>query len=155
MAKRQRDNQRAKLYKAEREAFKGKFPCDELHDWSVEDCQRYVDKIQKSKWWKKRCRFYPRIIVGDGRGHRRAVAYHMTLSRNPGIALPLWSRKEWVILHELAHHLVYGHHPNGSAAHGREFAKEFLALVRRWLGPEEAKALKAAFKANRVKSRVG
>jgi hypothetical protein len=37
------------------------------------------------------------------------------------------------------------------AAHGKEFASVFLELVRLQLGAEAAKALKASYKANRVK----
>lgn len=148
-----RDSQRSKVYKAERKALEG-LPCDELHDLSVQECQEIVDKVVSSRWWQGRYGMMltpPTVKAGQGARWATARLHEHT------IVLPLWARKQWVILHELAHYAVRA--PLSPylkvAAHGPEFCKEYLALVKRWIGPEEAKALKASFKARRVKSRVG
>lgn len=147
-----RDNQKQKLYNAEREAFKG-LPCDELHDLSVADCQAFIDKIVNSRWWKGRYTLSTLPEVKSGKGARWATARYGEHS----IVLPLWARKPWVMLHELAHYA--SRHKRGSnktiAPHGPQFAKEYLALVERWIGKKEADLLRATYKTKRVKYRVG
>lgn len=149
-----RDNQRQRIYNSERDAFETKFPCDELHGLSVEECQEYIDKIVNSRWWKGRynLRMSPRIKSGKG-------ARHATARRGEhSIVLPLWARKKWVMLHELAHyacHYTPQSFRKSLAPHGPEFAKEYLALIQRWVGKEEADALRTSYKKNRVKYRVG
>lgn len=153
---RTRDNQRSKLYKAEREAFEGKYPCDETPGYSVAECQEIVDKITHSRWWAGRYDGKLDVKIHAGKGFRRAVAYPW----GPDIYLPLWARKEWVICHELAHVGLYRKevyrflYEDHSASHGPEFAKEYIAVVRRFIGAEEARALKAVFKKNRIKARA-
>lgn len=63
-----------------------------------------------------------------------------------GINLPRWARVEVVIVHELAHILT----PEAEPWHGREFCRNYLALIKRWLSTEQAKALRASFKEHRV-----
>jgi len=53
-----------------------------------------------------------------------------------------------VILHEVAHALT-----SQRPAHGPHFAACFLSLVRHFIGHPEAAALKAAFKAEHVRTR--
>lgn len=159
-----RDNQRQRVYDAERLAFPNdRFDSDKLKDLSVEDCQKIVNKITHSNWWTNRyggmMKAPSNVEVCAGQGFKNAVAYTETNT----IYLPLWARKMSVILHELAHiaiedrrafsyYILYD--PPPIAAHGPEFAKEFLALVQRWMGKEEAKALREGYKAKRVKYRV-
>jgi putative metallohydrolase (TIGR04338 family) len=81
------------------------------------------------------------LTVKDGRGSRRA--------RTDGahwIAVPRAMRREWVLLHEVAHCLT-------ADKHGPEFCACYLALVRRHLGHAAADALARAFADHRV--RVG
>lgn len=152
--KQNRDNQRSKLYKAEGEAFEG-FLCDELNDLTVDDCQAFINKIMHSRWFRSRYGTHQPPRVKSGKGARWATARY----RERSIVLPLWARKPWVMLHELAHYAVRWTDSfagaDCTAHHGPEFAKEYLALVRRWIGKEEADALRAAYKKNRVKYRVG
>jgi putative metallohydrolase (TIGR04338 family) len=63
------------------------------------------------------------------------------------VALPRWGRSERVILHELAHHAT----PRYCAAHGPEYARTFLDLVRHFMGREVAQQLEEAFESHRVK----
>jgi putative metallohydrolase (TIGR04338 family) len=148
------------LYKAER-----------LHSlWSnnsqfdsLKDVQDWVDKICKSRWFKNR---YPRhayqenksqflinkgqgIKVLDGRGRTRANG-----STRGFIKLPVWTRSELHILHEIAHVVTSRYTVNNRklpAFHGRDFCANYLSLVRHFLGKEAGKELKACFKKSRVK----
>ncbi len=158
--RRPRDSQQSKLYKAER-----------LHSlWSnnsqfdsLGDVQDWVDKICKSRWFVNR---FPRhslsrkitmltgrgangIKVLDGRGRRRANG-----STRGYIKLPVWTRSELHILHEIAHVVTSRYTTNNRklpAFHGRDFCANYLALVRRFLGKEAGKELKVCFKKTKVK----
>ena len=66
--------------------------------------------------------------------------------------MPRWARKEWVILHELAHVIHWRQHGGRyEAGHGWQFCDIYLQLIRYQLGPDAHAALRDAFKANRVK----
>jgi len=137
---RARDTQRGKVYKAEEhlpEALKGrKFE-------TLVECQAYYDRIVHSRWWLRRA-MPTQIFLRDGRGTRMARAYSNWAGGY--INLPRWSRKEIVMLHELAH--ILHRRSNrylGRAdprSHGASFVRAFLDLVRRWMGPETAKVLR-------------
>lgn len=93
--------------------------------------------------------------VGDGRGRRRAGG-----SRS-GIKMPVWSRTRGMVCHELAHtvHARQQMTPNPygwqkAPAHGWEFCAIYLRIVHYMMGKDAHDALKAAFKANRVKFRA-
>ena len=135
-----RDTQRGKVYKAEAhlpEALWGrKFK-------TLPECQTYYEHIVGSRWWKGRAAVIP-VMLRDGRGTSVARAFAVT-----GIAfinLPRWSRQELWMLHELAH-VLYRHgyeyqNTRDTRPHGAAFVRLFLDLVRRWMGPETAKALR-------------
>jgi len=153
MSPRPRDSQRSKVYKAET-AHSLWF--DEALFDSVGDVQRWVDSICKSRWFKNR---FPRyaldpkslmkygrsadgIKVLDGRGRRRACGL-----RRGFIKLPIWTRTDLHILHEIAHVVT----TTKVASHGREFCANYLALVRQFMGKEEANELRECFKRHKVK----
>lgn len=159
----ERDNQRARLYAAENEAFgKG----DNLKPIAtklpkVKDVERYVKRQMKRATLKKRysSALNNEIEIHDGRGHRCAKAYGTRT-----IAIPLWARCDWVVLHETAHiiHariLRIGYRPPGSrlkelyggAPHGWQFAAIYMDLVRFCMGKEAADTLKAEFKKHKVR----
>ncbi len=147
MASRPRDNQRAKVYRAERKALNFN-----VQYRTVAECQARVDQITGSRWWWGRYGHHPRaalsmVEVKPGKGHRNATAD----ARPYGgvLQLPLWARSDVVICHELAHIVTKPH-----AAHGPEFAREFIALVDRWISKEAGRSLRQAFKAERVRYRV-
>jgi putative metallohydrolase (TIGR04338 family) len=134
-------------------------PAPEL-DGSLAAAQRYADKVTRSAWWSRN--------VGDGRNARlresrgagsaysglvryRGRYYHdirlgTSHGRLDGTVRPTHIADPWVVLHELAH--------AGSPedpGHGREFARVFLGLVRRFLGPEAGTVLLAAYRQEGVK----
>lgn len=154
---RDRDNQRQRLYDAERACFEvttkpapSKAGIKFLHDGpkvrttgnvSMEACQSYLDHVSTAAWFQTRW------------GRRRFTAIHKVHGNatggNGNVTLPPWGRNEWVILHEMAHTLVGCDGPH--AVHGPEFAGVFLTLVRYQMGTAAAAALRAAFKAHRVR----
>jgi putative metallohydrolase (TIGR04338 family) len=138
-----RDTQRSKVYKAEVILW-GK----QRQYWKMEDVQEYVAKVTASAWWKKHHR-YPtrRIRIGDGRARRKACAIGMD-----EIRMPVWSRQEEIILHELCHCVINSRfsYRESVASHGCEFAKMLLLMVRHFMGKERYDTLKASYKVHRV-----
>ncbi len=138
-----RDNQRSRVYRAE-----------ETVDWEalgagamldLEACRRLAREISSSSWWRAA---FPgatvEVPVRDGRGRRRAGA-------GPGyITLPRWSRRPWILCHELAHIAVTPLLPQ-IEPHGREFCRAYLDLVGRQWGHPARQALTEAFLAHRVR----
>ena len=134
-----RDNQRAKLYRAERESLRE-------HGCTFKDLKevnKYIDRILRSSYWKK-LHGSSHMEVRDGRGRRSACAFDRQT-----IALPKWARSDVIILHELAHTVVNFNYKK-VADHGREFAKEYLGLVKRFMGREYYLILKESYKKNHV-----
>lgn len=157
----ERDSQRSKLYKAERKALeplKTELP-------TVGDVERYIHKQVKRVALQTRyggaldLERWP-LKITDGRGTRKALAHG---SRK--ISLPAgWARCDWVALHEFAHIVhnrlgvvpLYGTRTKeleGGASHGWQFAAIYIDLVHFCMGAEAADALKAEFKAARVRWR--
>jgi len=136
--RRPRDSQRSKLYRAERTVGEGQ------HFPSVAHCQARVDQILASAWWQTRFPALDQVQVRDGRGRRHAGAFH----NRGAISLPRWSRRERVILHELAHLAT----PASFAAHGPEYAAVYLELVGHFMGAAAARDLAEAFRTHRVRS---
>ena len=133
-----RDFQRSRVYTGEAQALE-RVP--QLTFASVAQVQAYIDDLVASPWFLRR---WPpvAVTVKDGRGSRRA--------RTDGrewIALPRAMRREWVVLHELAHCLA----PD---KHGPLFCACYLQLVARQLGAEAEAALRGAFDQHRVKVAV-
>ena len=134
-----RDNQREKIYRAERESvWRIGNTFKDLSEVNV-----YINYILKSHYWKK-IGGSSSILVKDGRGRRKACAFNKKT-----IALPKWARQEAVILHELAHTIVNFNYIK-VADHGMEFAKEFLGLIKRFMGKEAYLMLKESYKENHV-----
>jgi len=155
-----RDTQRAKVYKAEGAAFDGYAEaCKRLE--TVAEVEGYVKYVFGLKRVQDA---FPRAVpnalsglgfggyslptVGDGRGRRRAGG---TVR---GIVMPKWSRKKWVVLHELAHTVSMRIFGFGIAGHGWEYCSTYLLLVRYTLGVEAHDLLKKSFKEHRVKFRA-
>lgn len=92
---------------------------------------------------KYRGRYHPYIRLGN-----KARGAHLGehASHHPPI------RDQWVILHEVAHIMCAAE--KADRGHGRAFARYYLALVRRWLGPDAARALREAYAAEGVKYRA-
>ena len=157
---RPRDSQMSKVYAAERDHSLWHY--DSQYD-NIQQIQAWVDSICKSRWFKnrffryaidkKRMAKYGRradgIKVLDGRGRRNACG-----STRGYIKLPVWSRSDLVILHEIAHVVTSRYTTNNRklpAYHGRDFCANYLSLVRRFLGKEAGDELKACFKKRKAK----
>ena len=148
-----RDSQISKVYKSELDVRyeidnigRNKFEKSFL---SIEKTKISLQRILKSSWMKK---YFPHVYciniqLKDVRGNRRWArggAYN--------IDLPLWARREIVILHELAHTILirererYGQ----CASHGKEWAGIFMMLLKRW-NREVFELMKISYYLNRVK----
>jgi len=155
----ERDTQRSKLYKAEAVLDKFASPIREIADVEKYVARqmkratirtRYGTAVDPDRW---------SLAIKDGRGTRRALAYG-----SHAIGLPLWARKDWVVLRELAH-VIHNRLPmaregtrrqelSGGASHGWQFAAIYLDLVRFCMGAEAAEALKASFRKHKVRFRA-
>lgn len=140
--RRERDSQRKRVYRSDTalRLFAKPLP-------SVGDIEAFVAKVFASKRvrasWPRSTWITPDVY--DGRGRRRAggCAFFITM--------PRWSRNEGIVLHELAHTICQREHGTMIAGHGWQFCAIYLKLVLYLLGREAHDALKAAFKANRVR----
>jgi putative metallohydrolase (TIGR04338 family) len=147
---RARDNQRSRLYDAERNAVLVESETAKrlLHNGArvrttgsvaIEACQAYVDYVTSAAWFQRRW------------GRRgltvRHKAYGASTYGSGYVSLPPWGRTEWVILHEIAHSVTGGN----LAPHGPEFAAAYVALVKHMMGAESAKALRASMRQYRVR----
>lgn len=158
------EGHRLRVYRAENLAAHLHYV--DLLDGSLQAAQEYCDRICRSAWWGRNYKpgpnVLPRVIVlrgrnGGGAAFRGAKVYRRywhphirlgtaecTAAGRPAIADP------WVILHELAH-IMSGTDESG---HGREFARCLMLLVRRWLGPDAAAALREGYTVENVKYRA-
>lgn len=111
---------------------------------SVESMQRYVDGVLRM----------PAVAAlrpGCGpltvRARRAATAAHYEKSGETAtIAVPdrvgaEWAMREWVVLHEIAHHLC---DPN-APSHGTDFVGTFCQLAAAVMGPEAGHVLRVVF----------
>lgn len=131
-----RDNQRSKVYAAERASglckFEQTIPDAELQQWVNAVLDR---RVIRSRWGARTVE----VKRTSGRGGATA---HGTwrINASPG------SRNEYVMLHEIAHILT----PR-DAGHGPAYCGVLLFLVRNVLGKEAHAALLAAMRKHRVK----
>jgi len=139
-----RDVQRSKIYKAENEVQLGR----RLE--TVQEMQAFCDAITRSRWWRNRWPHISHIEVRDGRGRRSATGYQAggLIKRNGVIKMPSWSRNELTVLHEISHVVSISW---GEPDHGRLFARNYLALVTRFLSKQHGTQLRRAYRKYRVK----
>lgn len=131
-----KDSQRQKVYDAEH------FLQDVSHRFeSLDEMQRYADNFIRSKWFRKRY-WIKTITIKSGAGFRKATCYG---TYNAVLYMPVWSRTEAVLLHEIAHAAA-----PASEMHGREFARIFVELVGHKMGQGAASRLKDSFRAHGV-----
>lgn len=145
---RPRDSQRARVYRAEREAFdvySEKTPRLELA--AVE---RFVTRVVAEPWFVDTFGALGTVRIKDGRGTRHAYSAYDQRRHGVLFSFPRWSRSLPVLLHEVAHPASLRRH-GLVAAHGPEFASAYLALVARHLGDEAHARLGAAFARHRVR----
>jgi putative metallohydrolase (TIGR04338 family) len=143
-----RDTQKQRLYAAENSVF-GNTTGDSAPPLDFEDIaqiERYVDGLRITVWMREK---YPAAT----RSKVRVLAGRGCNANALGMTLATWGYRKWTVLHELAHTVTDRVHANDIdiAGHGREYARVYLALVRRFIGVDEYKKLRAAFKAHKVK----
>ncbi|MFE5878583.1 TIGR04338 family metallohydrolase [Rhodococcus sp. NPDC056506] len=118
---------------------------------SVESVQTYCDQLLGLNWVRET---WPRATVSVSvRSRAGNAAAHYS---NDVIAVPddrdgRWALREFVVLHELAHHL--GDPASDEASHGPEFVDRYTNLVGEIIGPEAAFVLRAMFLAGGVRTR--
>ena len=141
-----RDSQRQKLYDAERQAFG-----DGMLYHRIQECQTVVDVICKSRFWKSLLRRNGKHWLLEERLHCAPVkrgGHTACWNENDlFIHLPKTSFTKWVILHELAHAAT----TNKTAAHGPEFARTYLQLVKRFMGQRAYQRLLAEFRNGKIR----
>lgn len=148
-----RDSQRSKVYAAENAAQRTAgipgFALDPAYR-DLDACRRFIIEVCSRKRVQNH---YPRAVrIADGHfrlrpgtGNRRATCLP---GFNPVITLPLWSRNEAVMLHELAHALC-----DPAVHHGWQFAECEIWLWRQHFGVAASETLERAFKSGKVKYR--
>ena len=144
-----KDSERQKTYEAEWRYQANHGSGREFTD--INEVQKYVDKITKSKTYSKlvaegsnieRLFTNNRVKVATkyrntGRGTAgRATQGHITLDTKVGM-------NEYTVLRELAHCVGHWHH-------GRSFRRCLLKLVSRFMSAADAQFLKEEFKAGKL-----
>ena len=144
-----KDSERQKTYEAEWR-YQANFGSGRQFS-TIEEVQKYVDSITKSKTYSKlvaegssieRLFTNNRVRVSTkyrntGRGTAgMARAGHITLDTKVGM-------NQYTVLHELAHCIGHWHH-------GRSFRKCLLKLVSRFMSAADAQFLKEEFKAGKL-----
>ena len=142
--RRERDNQRKKVYRAENEAFNNKPYILKFDD--LKQVDKFLKRIFKSKWFQKKFPNFKNFIVKYGRSRTRACGW--SSGDCAKMKLPVWTRNNWIVLHELSHGLVF---QGGNAFHDMEYCKVYLELVKKWIGKDAANDLKVSFKKHLVK----
>jgi putative metallohydrolase (TIGR04338 family) len=134
---RPRDNQRQKVYNAENVVPRGR------QFNRVVEITVFVDHMLKTTWWRRNFPDVKFITVKDGRRRIRPSAYRAERV----IKMPKWSRNELIVIHEVAHIVT----PDCYAAHGPEYCRTYLDLVKRFMGLMTCELLRNSFKVHGVK----
>lgn len=145
---RPRDNQKSRLYAAEWECF-GR---SSMEFKDIKQLEDYLWGVLENRYVQKKYLIAREIVSGtqvlrvdNGAGYRQA-----TTLWHPGfiqMTFPRRSRCSWQVLHELAHVFT----PQDIQAHGREFARTYLHLVRIFFGEEIQNKFKAGMKKHNCK----
>lgn len=144
MTTKERDTQKTKLYRAEKilESYSQRVE-------TIPEIVAYLNKCLARAPIRRRYGAYLKrdIRVHDGRGRRNACG-----DANY-IKMPLWSRTQYIVLHEVAHSICRRMHGPEVAAHGWKYASIYLDLVRFCMGEEAAHYLVAGFRTMHVRWR--
>lgn len=141
-----RDTQKGRVYAADNKAF-AEFKFRDVS--TPEKSQARVDDVWSSKWlrvnYPRAARFdQPQVTFINRMKGARANGREIDIGGND------FARSEWVLMHELAHSI--NHRTNDNATgHGWQYCSIYLGLVSRFLSTAAADALKAQFKAHRVR----
>jgi putative metallohydrolase (TIGR04338 family) len=141
---RERDTQRKRVYASDHALVEVAGPLP-----TVKDMERYVKRLLGMK--RVQAAFPKAYLhlylpeVKDGRGRTKAGGC------STYITMPLWSRNEAIVVHELAHTVTQRTYGHKVAAHGWQFCSIYLTLTLHAMGREAHNVLKTAFKRNRVR----
>lgn len=156
-----RDTQRAKVYDADQfvrtifdRAQQNRLRTVEVHGSlvtlpverkfaSIDSVQAYVEKVLalnwvRARWARAATPVRVRSRAGAGAAHYEAETATLALPLHTGNTA--WALREFVVLHELAHHLEAD---RTAAAHGPEYCARYVELVDGVIGPEAAFLLRA------------
>lgn len=125
MNKKLRDFQRSKVYAAEIKCFGP--PVEAL---TLENCKKFLSDLTAKMNLRE-------VNLKDGRRCRHPSSVFATRT----ITLPKFSRREWVICHELAHLETSCEY----APHGPEYCANYIKIVSVALGVDFAIALLKSF----------
>jgi putative metallohydrolase (TIGR04338 family) len=144
-----RDNQRQRLYDAQRLA--GFYDTGEV--MTIKEAQKFVNQVishKKTRQLHGKYRFqfsiYPTKIVVEAGSGNHATMRHRDWEVVRLIRLSKAGRNKFIVLHEIAHHITWGRE-----SHGPEFADVLLQFTTRYLGKPEADKLANAFNEKRVR----
>lgn len=118
---------------------------------SFDEAELFIKKFKKSKENLVRQPKINSLYVANSLKY----AYGDFIKGYSVLYLPLWARKEIVVIHELIHSMViskYGYYKVPD--HGVEFTSMYLEVVKRFMGPEFALLLESSFDDHRVKYSV-
>lgn len=150
---RERDQQRSRVYKSDEHGA----PLPKVVDIErfvlrlfnmVRFNKEYGSAVCGDKWKRPSAiSKYPTSapVVYDGRGRSRAGGW------SRGITMPIWSRDEGIVLHELAHTINIRMNGPRVSAHGWQYCAIYLKITLYMRGRQAHDELKAAFKTNRVR----
>lgn len=145
---RPRDSQRARVYRAEREAFD--VYSESTPRLEFRAVERFVTDVIVESWFADTFGTLGALRIKDGRGTRHAYSAYDQRRHGVLFSFPRWSRSLPVLLHEIAHPASLRRH-GLVAAHGPEFAAAYLCLVERHIGKEAHRRLGEAFTRHRVR----
>jgi putative metallohydrolase (TIGR04338 family) len=143
-----RDTQRRNVYIGERVAATTLFNKRVIAPLEVEQAVAFAEQVLASAWLKKRYEHEIVVSVRPTGGHSSfAYIWKRRILFSPDHFAKLGAL---VVLHEIAHFLT----PTDRVrAHGREFVKNYLELVTRFISREAAQVLRAELHARGVKVR--
>lgn len=114
------------------------FQRSKVYAWENSEFEKAQEKLTLTQCRDLASQLYgARVKVKDGRGRRKACAFHR---RYPTIALPRWSRIEWVVAHEVAHLL---HRTDDVPGHGAIWMRSYILLLEQ-LGHDAERVTRSA-----------
>lgn len=146
MASKKRDNQRARLYDAQ------KCFLEKEAEMTIKEAQKFVNQVLSHKRTKVLqqkygiAHVYPTKIIVEASSGCHATILNRDWEIVRLIRLSKSGRVKIIILHEIAHHITWGRE-----AHGPEFAEVLLQFVTRYMGKDEGDKLANAFHEKRVR----
>jgi putative metallohydrolase (TIGR04338 family) len=124
---------------------------------SLDDIQKFVDKIVASDWWKDRCDveavrvFLGRKDSGTAKSYPRFASWRGIVQTVPFITIPpTWAATDIVVIHELAHTCA-----GLKERHGPVFARCYLDMLATFSSRSNALKLQKSFDAERVEYGTG